>query len=477
LDNILLVTVPKQDLNNPPAALGILSAICIQNSIEPRILDLNQILSKELTADEWQDLDVKSALGNNIPQLNLLLKQKINDIFTKELKKHINKHTQFIAISVFTFESIVSTDILLECLSDINVEVIVGGTGLESVFNNKPYYETIADAVDYIVLGDGEISFDMILKRQCDKKIVKYSNDRDLNNYPLPDYTKFPKQDYSWNKVYITGSRGCVRSCTFCDVANYWPQFRYRDADLLIEEIRKHVGETGVTHFEFTDSLINGNISNFYKFNQKLAELKIKDSNLKDVTYSGQFICRPEKQMPTQHYEAMHYAGCNQISIGIESFSESVRNHMKKKFSNADIDYHLEQSAYWGIPNIFLMISGYPTETQADHAENIKYLHKYQKYVYSNTIFMISFGFTMHLLHNTPIMNMIENLDIKIPDNSMSNIFDWEVGNNNLKNRILNRLELHEVAYKLGYKMPRSYSYLKFIEELAQKISNDKEVI
>jgi hypothetical protein len=133
-------------------------------------------------------------------------------------------------------------------------------------------------------------------------------------------------------------------------------------------------------------------------------------------------------------------------------------------------------SAYWGIPNIFLMISGYPTETQADHAENIKYLYKYQKYVYSNTIFMISFGFTMHLLHNTPIMNMIENLDIKIPDNSMSNIFDWEVGNNNLKNRILNRLELHEVAYKLGYKMPRSYSYLKFIEELTQKISNNKEV-
>ena len=82
MDNILLVTVPKQDLNNPPAALGILSAICIQNSIEPRILDLNQILSKELTADEWQDLDVKSALGNNIPQLNLLLKQKINDTKT-----------------------------------------------------------------------------------------------------------------------------------------------------------------------------------------------------------------------------------------------------------------------------------------------------------------------------------------------------------------------------------------------------------
>jgi hypothetical protein len=469
MDNILLISIPKQDLNNPPAALGILSAICIENNFEPVILDLNQELVRELDSTDWDNLDKKSALGNNIPELELDLEEKIKTVFLTNLTNAITEKTKFIAVSVFTFESIISANILIKCLENFDIPIIVGGIGLESVINNEPYYKSIEKSVDHIVLGDGEISFDMILKNQTATKIVQFSNDRDLNNYPLPDYARFPKSNYSWNKVFITGSRGCVRKCTFCDVANYWPQFRYRDADLLIDEIKKHVLETGTTHFEFTDSLINGNITNFYKFNQKLAHLKATDSTFADVTYSGQFICRPEKQMPPEHYEVMHYAGCNQIIIGIESFSESVRNHMKKKFSNADIDYHLEQSAYWSIPNIFLMITGYPTETEEDHQENIKSLYKYQKYVYSNTIFMIGLGFTMHLLHNTPMMHMLEELDISILDDSSTNIFDWETPDNKLKTRILRRLELQEIAQKLGYKMPRSHSYLQFIEELSKK--------
>lgn len=470
MDNILLISIPKQDLNNPPAALGILSAICVQNNFEPIIVDLNQELSKELSGSDWDTLDKKSALGNNIPDLETELEEKIKAIFLANLTKHITEKTKFIAISVFTFESIISSNILLKCINNINIPIIIGGIGLESIVDSKPYYKIIEDMVDHIVIGDGEISFDMILKNQTTNKIVRFSNDRDLNNYPLPDYTKFPKENYSWNKVYITGSRGCVRKCTFCDVANYWPQFRYRAANLLIDEIKKHVLETGVTHFEFTDSLINGSVSNFYNFNKQLAHLKATDSAFENVTYSGQFICRPKNQMPPEHYEAMYYAGCNQIIIGIESFSESVRDHMKKKFSNADIDYHLEQSAYWGIPNIFLMISGYPTETEEDHKENIKSLYKYQKYVYSNTIFMIGLGFTMHLLHNTPMMNMMEELNISILNKSSASIFDWETKNNNLKTRLLRRLELQEVAQKLGYKMPRSYSYLQFFEELATKV-------
>jgi hypothetical protein len=115
------------------------------------------------------------------------------------------------------------------------------------------------------------------------------------------------------------------------------------------------------------------------------------------------------------------------------------------------------------------MIIGYPTETELDHQENIKALYKYQKYVYSNTIFMISLGFTMHLIHGTPIMNILEDLEIE--DYSAANIFKWNIGDNTLKNRILRRLEIHETAVKLGYKIPRSYSNLKVLEDLSLQVN------
>ena len=92
------------------------------------------------------------------------------------------------------------------------------------------------------------------------------------------------------------------------------------------------------------------------------------------------------------------------VATGIESFSNAVRDHMGKKFSDDDIQYHLEQSAYWNIPNVFLMISGYPTETDEDHKKNLLDMEKYSMYAKLGIIELISWC-TMHLIPNTPIVS------------------------------------------------------------------------
>ena len=94
--------------------------------------------------------------------------------------------------------------------------------------------------------------------------------------------------------VYIAASRGCVRKCSFCNVPDLWPKFRMRSPESIVAEI-KHNADQGAKVFQFTDSLINGDLKKWRKINYALAELR-EDKKYQDLRYLGQFICRPRKQ-------------------------------------------------------------------------------------------------------------------------------------------------------------------------------------
>jgi radical SAM superfamily enzyme YgiQ (UPF0313 family) len=272
--------------------------------------------------------------------------------------------------------------------------------------------------------------------------------------------------------MLITGSRGCVKSCTFCDVSNTWPNFKYRKAEHIVDEIKHHFYKYGGTEFEFTDSLINGSISNFNRFNEILYNEKQKNPELLPITYQGQFVIRSDSKQLEESYELMHLGGCNMLTVGVESFSVDVRHHMKKKFSNEDLDLHFDRCARWKIPNVILMLVGYPTETQKDHQANLDALIKYKKFSDMCVIFMIRWGYTMHLYNHTPIMNMLDELQIKIDNHvKFDSVYSWSTGinlENTLPVRILRRLEIHEQAVKLGYVMPRVKEELFILKKLAE---------
>ena len=98
----------------------------------------------------------------------------------------------------------------------------------------------------------------------------------DINRLAYPVYDDYELSDYTNRKglvaLPITGSRGCVRSCTFCDVASMWPKYRYRDGKNIAEEIKYQVERHGVRAFRFTDSLINGSLKAFKDMIKELAE-------------------------------------------------------------------------------------------------------------------------------------------------------------------------------------------------------------
>jgi radical SAM superfamily enzyme YgiQ (UPF0313 family) len=327
---------------------------------------------------------------------------------------------------------------------------------------------------DYVIFGEGEKALEALLANDTTFPGINQPNQQQIKNLDeldYPDYAGVNWNEYYDPRVLITGSRGCVRKCTFCDIEVSWPKYSYRSAEKLVEEIRRSVHDYGLTRFEFTDSLINGSVKNFNRFNELLIEAKAKDPAMVPVTYMGQFICRNQSATNDSSYELMHYAGCNQITVGIESFSERVRYHMKKKFSDSDIENHFIQCSRWGIPNVLLLIVGYPTETLHDHEQNIKALHKYKKYSDMGIIFMARWGLTMHLYDDTPISLMKDDLGISTIDvGDRDSVYNWISSTNpdlTLAERLRRRMEIHETSVNLGYAMPHSQKELTTLLQIA----------
>ena len=481
MKKVLLINIPLTENLYPSASLAAISPIFKKNNYSVEIKDLNVKLFATLPEPVTTNISDWCQLTS---ELSAESETMLNQWIDQEFSTWSVDPSDILAVSVFSFYSILFGKNFLKklCIYFPNNKIIVGGSGVSSSIGKATDHVTFGEYIQqhklatHVIFGEGEISLDRLLNNQpgpgvdCNNP-VQIDN---LDSLLPPDYTDFNFDLYRDRRLLITGSRGCVRKCTFCDIEVSWPKFKYRSPESCVKEIIEHSKRYDIKKFEFTDSLINGSVSGWIKFNDLLANARARDPDLNDISYSGQFICREQSSQPKIMYELMHYAGARQITVGIESFSESVRTDMKKKFSNSAIDYHLEQCAEWGIPNIFLMIVGYPGETINDHHKNVQALHRYKQYSDMGTIFMIRWGLTMHIYKDTPLFKNINQYKIDLmqhqhnPD-GFDAIYTWTSSLNpelDFVERVRRRVELHSISHELGYSQPNTRSELSTLLNL-----------
>jgi radical SAM superfamily enzyme YgiQ (UPF0313 family) len=274
MKNLVIISLPKVELSYPPGALAILSSVAKENNYTVTIFDYNLDLFDGLTENEWSQLEEWNTFAGD--HISAELENRLKEIFMLGLDSAINIQTEFICFSVFSyFSNRIATKVLEWYRNSYTIKSVVGGTGVSTntsagnkeIFGNYLIKHNLAD---FVVFGEGEVSFDQILKNNNNYPGINQNNPiqiEDLTALPVPTYEYFDMDRYQATRILITGSRGCVRNCTFCDIALTWPKFRYRSAESIVEEIKQHFYNYGITEFEFTDSLMNGSISNFDRFN------------------------------------------------------------------------------------------------------------------------------------------------------------------------------------------------------------------
>lgn len=490
-NTVALVSLPRQDLLRPPAALPVLAAVCENVGVDYSIWDFNLWLKKNCDPYSWEAIDSNWIKIDSFKDIDQDWFQKFRQLLDTWCVQLINSKPDLVAISIFTdWSAHCAYEMICAIKARVNVPIVIGGTGIGAklpIFPSQSLCDVLLSSglVQYYIYGEGEINFQRLLQNDLNWPGINNQNQiqiQDLNTLPMPSYNKIDPNDYFYMDrptVMINGSRGCVRACTYCDVAHYWPQYRFKDGNRLADELFSVWKKTGVRDFEFSDSLINGSVREFRKLNRRLIELKQSYPKF-DPDYKGQFICRASDQFKEQDYADMAQAGCTQLYVGVESFSDTVRFSMDKKFDNNALDWHLTMTAKYGIPNVFLMIVGYPTETDSDHQINVNGLYQYQRYALAGVISMITFGFTTAILNHTPLHDQRSELMIVDEFDDFESYSNWVSLRNpklTYRERVRRWIELTETADALGYKQPRIDSIVARLEQILAMTKNKPKII
>jgi anaerobic magnesium-protoporphyrin IX monomethyl ester cyclase len=400
------------------------------------------------------------------------------------LEKIAPLQPEYIGVSVFSQNSQKSSSILCKSLREVlpDSKIVLGGTGLGvTMGGKKDYGDTMLEQnlADYFIDGEGELALVELLKGNLDYPGINsttYNQIDDLDSIPFPDYSDYHTDYGRIQKITLTGSRGCVRRCSFCDIGAFWKKFRYRSGKNIAEELIRNKKLYGSrTHF-FSDSLINGSMKAFRELCEVMAEYHENNPEPEAaIRWGGQFIIRSERQSPAEDYKLMKKAGMRWASIGIESASENVRNHMDKQFSNKDMYFSIDELLKNNINCTLMFIVGYPTETQEDYEENIKFLKYYADRNSSvidpdgpnGSVADINLGQTLGILPDSPLHDMpVHNKDMMFWKSTVVEDLTFDI-------RVKRRKELSVIANDLGYNVRWDEKQLHFLEKKLESYYKD----
>jgi len=438
--DVLLVSSPATFSDIAPAAPAILIAMLEKAGYSAKFYDFNLIVNDDR---DFIDLALNGRMPKNKKKFNNKIINYINDI-----KKY---NPKFIGISIFTYQCQNIAKLLCVYLRihAPEIKIILGGQGLaqgglEGTHLGEKWKKL--NLCDYWVISEGEWPIIDIVSGNY-KETINWTQITNLDEFPIPNYSSYDFSRYK-KTIPITGSRGCVRRCTFCDIHVHWKKFVFRSGMSIAKEMIEQSSKYGIYNFTFTDSLINGSMKAYKEMCEVLA--KHNSSAKQRISWQGQFIFRPKNQMPEDVWKLSADAGLAETHVGVESLSESVRDHMKKKFSNEDIFYSLNCMKKYNITTVLLMIVGYITDNENTLQENKNMYQKLSKYS-PNTIRKVAIGTTLSILPGTPLEKIAKDHGVKL--GKYEN--DWS-GPSTLETRLQWRLELIDHCRKLGFFVPEN---------------------
>ena len=511
--DILFVSTPLLDLSYPPAGPAVLQAVVKSYNKTCSFFDSNVYLYNDVCGRNdllfeqignkfiTPVIDVISNDANDLDIVDMFFddddfdgKYYIRRWLDETVDKILTYNAEWIGISVFSYFSQRTSFLLAYQLKKINptLKIVIGGKGatvalfgpdnqafttrLRHLFTAEQrdtigfnFYDVMLGLglADLAIRGEGENAIMEIwnpnLEENLKAKPINFIRgkveDLVMEDVPFVDYDNYQLDQYRYitgqKLLAITGSKGCVRKCTFCDISVIWPKFKHRSGKHIAAEIVHLYKKYGVKKFFLTDSLVNGSQSAFTEFVAELSATTAAE-NISDITWHGQYITRPISQVKQEIYHNMKISGAEGLTIGVETGSDRVREHMAKKFTNADLDHEMEQFSQNNIDTVLLFFSSYPTETWDDFLDTIIMWIRYQKYAADRTIYKMTLGqpYTHHA--ETPLYLMQDEINLRTsPHSDILWLLDSNQGLDFIE-RLIRRAISQEVAVALNLPLARN---------------------
>lgn len=333
------------------------------------------LLQNKLTVDIFD--------GNVIPYYKKLEEQ---------IKKIRPTHIGFTAYT-FNIKSAAASAALAKRINK-DITTVIGGPHATAI-PAKTLREF--SAFDYAVISEGEDTFLKIIKSHNDSREISkiegiayrdknniIVNDRknylDINNLPFPAWELFDLKKYrffslDYNKIlsgaenfFILTSRGCPFECSFCSHSLGY-KIRTRSVNSVIDETEYLIKKYNPIRIDF----LADNFTLDKIFIEQLCSIIIKKGINRQLNWG--FQTRIDT-IDSEIINMVSKAGCNHISMGLESGSQEILNYIKKGYMLEEALKTIKMIKKSGIRIMSNFMIGLPRETKKTINETINFALK-----------------------------------------------------------------------------------------------------
>jgi len=447
--DIVICAMPGIETAIPILAPAVLKSSIEQAGFKAMCVDLNYEINMKLVNNPLRSEITSFFTSQNIDDNAV---EYISDIIEYCVQRILDTKAKIVGLSLLTQDCQFFTFWVCYHLKMVNAEIkiLLGGSGIKSFIAQSEINFASAlreqGFIDDYINGDGELAIVEYLKGNVDYPGINsnsWNQISNLNDLPWADFSDYLINLYPGRSIPICDSRGCVRSCEFCDIIEHWKKYQYRTADNVFAEMEHQIAKHGIKHFVFNNSLTNGNMKEFNKLLDLIGDYN--DNNKKPISWEGYFIVRNSKQHPEDMWKKLKKTNAK-LLLGVESVVERVRTQLGKNFSNADIDWHLEMAKKYEVDLLLLLIVAYPTEFKKDF-EFTKQWFKDRKHYAKIPIKQVQLSMSA-ILPGTELKRKQEEYGIVIGE--IPTIWLTEIHNVTPTDRIEYFSELSELLNSLG---------------------------
>lgn len=300
-----------------------------------------------------------------------------------------NIDPEIVGVTAMTL-TLIDTMKVVEIIKEANpkIKIVLGGP--------HPHIypeETIElPGVDYVILGEGEISFLELLKCLSDKNYEKLYQIKGLvfkdrgkiiNNGPGKPITNldelpFPARRLTPYKKYYSiiaknnpittmfTSRGCPYRCAFCDRPNMGKFFRARSFKNVVNEMEecKNMGIREILVYDDT----------FTVNRQRVLDICWEIQKRK-LGISWDIRARVDT-VDEEMLKELKKANCQRIHYGVEAGTAKILKILNKCITLEQIENTFKLTRKIGIQTLAYFILGSPTETKEDILETMNFAKK-----------------------------------------------------------------------------------------------------
>ncbi len=348
----------------------------------PGVYSSKAINTPEYSAPPLGVAYIAAILKNNDYTVSIF-DMHINSLCIEDIIKEYRKSNPPIVAITATTPTFPNAIRILKLLKawDETIVTVIGGPHATSL----PEECIMSDAVDYVVIGEGEVTIleltNAILKnkknlQQVNGIVYKDAKGKIVSTEPQPrikdlDILPFPARELLdiesyYQKGSIVSSRGCPYNCNYCAcsvIAGH--TYRVHSTDYVLDEIEYLIKEYDFKYFDFHDDTFNLFPSRVLEFCNKIEE--------RSMMIKWGCFCRVNN-FNLEIAQAMKGAGCEVIQFGVEAGNQAVLDSIKKKIKLKEVENAIKAASQAGIKQIACgFIIGHANDTEETTNQTIDF--------------------------------------------------------------------------------------------------------